>query len=93
MGSRLLTDPVMSLLKDLVGQGGFEPPTPSLSGTYSNQLSYKPPVAVSSADIGARTARARPWRKRNVDGGVPHMDLIDPETDGPDVSKRSDRDA
>ena len=26
----------------MVGLGGLEPPTPSLSGTYSNQLSYKP---------------------------------------------------
>ena len=26
----------------MVGIGGLEPPTPSLSGTYSNQLSYIP---------------------------------------------------
>ena len=27
---------------DLVGQGGFEPPTSPLSGVRSNQLSYRP---------------------------------------------------
>ena len=47
MGSRLLSSPVMKLLKSkiifkLVGQEGLEPSTPSLSGTYSNQLSYCP---------------------------------------------------
>ena len=26
----------------MVGLAGFEPATPSLSGTYSNQLSYRP---------------------------------------------------
>ena len=26
----------------MVGLSGLEPPTPSLSETYSNQLSYKP---------------------------------------------------
>ncbi len=29
-----------SLTTDLVGQGGFEPPTPRLSSVCSNQLSY-----------------------------------------------------
>ena len=66
-----------------MGLERLELSTSRLSSARSNQLSYKPPVAVSSADNGVRTARARPWRKRNVDGGVPHMDLIDPETDGP----------
>ena len=28
----------------MVGLAGLEPATPSLSGTYSNQLSYKPQV-------------------------------------------------
>ena len=31
-----------SLLKGLVGLGGFEPPTSPLSGVRSNQLSYRP---------------------------------------------------
>ena len=30
------------LLLVMVGQGGLEPPTPSLSGMYSNHLSYYP---------------------------------------------------
>ena len=48
MGSRLLSDPVMKMLKNkiylslMVGLAGLEPATPSLSGTYSNHLSYKP---------------------------------------------------
>ncbi len=49
MGSRLLSDPVMSMLKIyndflylMVGLARLELATPSLSGTYSNHLSYKP---------------------------------------------------
>ena len=47
MGSRLLSDPVMSMLKNkisfyMVGLARLELATPSLSGTYSNHLSYKP---------------------------------------------------
>ena len=50
MGSRLLSDPVMSMLKSkfdsllifMVGLARLELATPSLSGTYSNHLSYKP---------------------------------------------------
>ena len=33
----------------------------------------------------AHKARARPRRKRNEDGGVPPMDLTDPETGWPDI--------
>ena len=44
LGSRLLSDSVMRMLKIkfMVGLAGLEPATPSLSGTYSNQLSYRP---------------------------------------------------
>ena len=34
-----------SLLKGLVGLGGFEPPTSPLSGVRSNQLSYRPLIS------------------------------------------------
>ena len=48
----------------LVGLGRFELPTSRLSSARSNQLSYKPPVAASSAKgnppIATRAARARP---------------------------------
>ena len=59
MGSRLLTDPVMSFLKILVGQGGFEPPTPSLSGTYSNQLSYYPKLSIEKKPYSVTFSRGR----------------------------------
>ena len=93
---------------DLVGLGRLELPTSRLSSARSNQLSYKPknyphrgpddrPDKTSSAVPKASRespARARPGRKRNEDGEVPPMDIIDPETDVPSyVSKRSDRSA
>ncbi len=40
-------------LKDLVGLGGFEPPTSPLSGVRSNQLSYRPEVG-NPGWMGAR---------------------------------------
>ena len=38
---------VYPLAIEMVGQGGLEPPTPSLSGMYSNLLSYWPPDFVT----------------------------------------------
>ena len=40
----------------VVGLGGLEPPTSSLSGMRSNRLSYRPRLA------GAPGRGARPWR-------------------------------
>ena len=56
MGSRLLSDPVMSMLKNkisfyMVGLARLELATPSLSGTYSNHLSYKPKMIQYNFDI------------------------------------------
>ncbi len=53
MGSRLLSDPVMSMLKSkisfyMVGLARLELATPSLSGTYSNHLSYKPKMILDN---------------------------------------------
>ena len=40
-----ILSPVFCLLSsDMVGLGGFEPPTPRLSSVCSNQLSYRPGV-------------------------------------------------
>ena len=35
----------------MVGLGGFEPPTSPLSGVRSNQLSYRPEVAMESSNL------------------------------------------
>ena len=35
----------------MVGLGGFEPPTSPLSGVRSNQLSYRPEVAIESSNL------------------------------------------
>ena len=88
---------------EVVGLGRLELPTSRLSSARSNQLSYKP---VTRGSMLARTgshrmhrtsastlARARPRRKRNEDGGVPPMELNDPEMLALMCSKRSDRDA
>ena len=40
----LWTQIVYAILHDMVGLGGFEPPTSPLSGVRSNQLSYRPEV-------------------------------------------------
>ena len=55
-------------LKEVVGLGRFELPTSRLSSARSNQLSYRPDNQPSPI--------MRPERKRNVDGGVPPMDVI-----------------
>ena len=69
----------------MVGLGRLELPTSRLSSARSNQLSYKPEIhsfwteLIRTARLKppprsmAPSARARPWRKRNVDGGVPQM--------------------
>ena len=36
----------LSAQPDLVGLGGFEPPTSPLSGVRSNQLSYRPELGI-----------------------------------------------
>ena len=57
----------------LVGLGRLELPTSRLSSARSNQLSYKPePVAGLPAEANRTALLARPGRKRNEDGGVPH---------------------
>jgi hypothetical protein len=57
----------------MVGLGRFELPTSRLSSARSNQLSYKPkiPEPRSNGPAAYGRHRARPRRKRNVDGGVP----------------------
>ena len=72
----------------MVGLGRFELPTSRLSSARSNQLSYRPDRSTAVADVQCThmTARARPRRKRNEDGGVPPMGLSS-ATDAPDVSK------
>ncbi|GEM_PF-6194934 len=55
-----------------MGLGRLELPTSRLSSARSNQLSYKPKLLTRSTDRPpVKTARVRPRRKRNVDGGVP----------------------
>ena len=39
----------------MVGLAGLEPATPSLSGTYSNQLSYKPKLKLNYYDEKKKT--------------------------------------
>ena len=56
----------------MVGLGGFEPPTSRLSSARSNQLSYKPEPCADCDCSQSTRDRARPRRKRNEDGGVPH---------------------
>ena len=57
----------------MVGLGRLELPTSRLSSARSNQLSYKPePVAGLPAEANRTALLARPGRKRNEDGGVPH---------------------
>lgn len=38
--------PVVERPTDMVGLGGFEPPTSPLSGVRSNQLSYRPELGI-----------------------------------------------
>ena len=91
----------------LVGLGRFELPTSRLSSARSNQLSYKPEPGVSGQKPVIRgrlvasdyrilitdSWSARSRRKRNGDGGVLPMGQPILKSTGPDVSKRSDRDA
>ena len=59
--------------REMVGLGRLELPTSRLSSARSNQLSYKPePVAGLPAEANRTALLARPGRKRNEDGGVPH---------------------
>ena len=69
----------------MVGLGRFELPTSRLSSARSNQLSYKPLIQTngSKARSGSLArqswrdqVRARPRRKRSVDGGAPPMGSI-----------------
>ena len=48
---------LMSKLKVMVGLAGLEPATPSLSGMYSNQLSYRPIYSLKNIKL---------MRERNV---------------------------
>src|ERR1700730_1539713 len=71
----------------MVGLGRLELPTSRLSSARSNQLSYKPQAQAPNhkplnsgrrapTDIRPNTgklARARPGRKRNEGGEVPHV--------------------
>src|SRR6187399_1621557 len=86
----------------VVGLGRLELPTSRLSSARSNQLSYKPLTtrarAKQSLEAIARQplARVRPRRKRNEDGGVPPMQLNDPDDRWPlmfprdPIERRSD---
>ena len=47
----------------MVGQEGLEPSTPSLSGMYSNQLSYCPKLS----SLGARNPRLKSKRLTSID--------------------------
>jgi hypothetical protein len=93
-------------LLELVGLGRFELPTSRLSSARSNQLSYKPEPGINSQEsvIGTGATHlipdsanwslmARSRRKRNEDGGVPPVGSSIRKPIGPDVSKRSDKDA
>ena len=75
--------------KCVVGPGGLEPPTSRLSGVCSNQLSYRPGIALSFTSRRAeqrkaklaiasnanttKAVRRKTYGKRNEDGGVPHL--------------------
>jgi hypothetical protein len=70
--------------RSVVGLGRLELPTSRLSSARSNQLSYKPltrgacshaPASRQRIAQAQPLARVRPRRKRNVDGGVPPMEL------------------
>ena len=60
---------------ELVGLGRFERPTSPLSGVRSNQLSYRPAHPHTNARIARHPEGSRKVqrRKRNEDGGVPHI--------------------
>ena len=62
-------------MKYVVGLGRFELPTSRLSSARSNQLSYKPPVAVSSADRranGPSSSMEKEKRRRRCPAYGPH---------------------
>ena len=60
----------------MVGLGGLEPPTPSLSGTYSNQLSYRPMIRKVSKKYKRKRRKNRSnkrpeFLKKSLKGGDP----------------------
>ena len=85
--SQLSYGPDVGAAWKLVGLGRFELPTSRLSSARSNQLSYKPGDPTDRAGslqqrdcernrTRKSAARARPGRKRSVDGGVPPVGLM-----------------
>src|SRR5262245_60769567 len=91
----------------MVGLGRFELPTSRLSSARSNQLSYKPlgqETVISdqksvTADQRGSASPITDFRsliglvreERETETAVSRHGLDRPETNGPDVSKRSDR--
>ena len=62
-------------MKCVVGLGRFELPTSRLSSARSNQLSYKPPVAVSYAEAasdGPSSSMEKEKRRRRCPANGPH---------------------
>ncbi len=54
---------ILLLINEMVGLGGFEPPTSPLSGVRSNQLSYRPKLrACSSQKRRTKMSVSRPLR-------------------------------
>jgi hypothetical protein len=80
LGSEGDTQKLQEQVRSLVGLGRLELPTSRLSSARSNQLSYKPEPQSRKSEPAKgqpnlspeRSAKARPGRKRNEDGGVPH---------------------
>jgi hypothetical protein len=71
--------------QSLVGQGGFEPPTPRLSSVCSNQLSYWPNTSEQAErDASTKTDRDAPEPARLVAG----KGYVDGAQSGSDQSDR-----
>jgi hypothetical protein len=71
--------------QSLVGQGGFEPPTPRLSSVCSNQLSYWPNTSEQAErDASTKTGECAPEPVRLVAG----KGYVDGAQSGSDQSDR-----
>ncbi len=62
----------------LVGLGGFEPPTSPLSGVRSNQLSYRPKSACVSSNLCGRSVNGSDGYRKGGDpaAGSPTATLL-----------------
>ena len=71
--------------KNLVGLGGFEPPTSPLSGVRSNQLSYRPEVSklvyqtICVGTFAAQQGLSKKWQSFQVMVSLSLKEVIQPQ--------------